>query len=99
MDFLLKQYDTNYNLFRIDHKDHNGVKGPLCNVVIQCIALELRQNDIRGTACKSKEHHDKDQCSHRLQERKDPADPEEFKMFCLLFFHDTVTSREPLWVS
>ncbi len=24
MDFLLKQYDTNYNLFRIDHEHHNG---------------------------------------------------------------------------
>lgn len=24
MDFLLKQYDKNYNLFRIDHEHHNG---------------------------------------------------------------------------
>ena len=27
MDFLLNQYDTNYNLFRIDHPDHNGTSG------------------------------------------------------------------------
>ncbi len=27
MDFLLKQYDTDYNLFRIDHPDHNGTSG------------------------------------------------------------------------
>ncbi len=27
MDFILKQYDTDYNLFRIDHPDHDGTSG------------------------------------------------------------------------
>ena len=66
--------------------------------MIQCIALELGQDNIRGTSHQAEEDHDEDQLPQGLQKRQDPANSEEFQMFGL-FFHYSATSWEPLWVS
>ena len=43
-----------------DHEDADGVQYALGDVVIERIALELRNDDVRCAACQPEENHDED---------------------------------------
>ena len=67
--------------------------------MIQCVALEQGQDDIRQAAGQTEKDHGGDQALHFGKVGDDPANAKEFQFFGFSIFHYRVTSSMPLWAS
>ena len=67
--------------------------------MIQCVALEQGQDDIRQAAGQTEKDHGSDEPFHFGKVGDDPADAKEFQFRGFLLCHDWVTSSMPLWAS